>query len=110
MRRALATRIQNVVDVVVFYAVVGLAVLLLSLLGGCTPPVPRTGSQCPTSETRANCGLCSSDPACGWCPSADPALRGCVDRTRPVICDEGIVRVPEACEAHPDGVLFREVT
>jgi len=76
-------------------------------LPGCPPPEPLTERDCPTAETRKNCGLCSSDPACAWCASATPEQVGCYDRASAIVCDGPIIRVLEACEG-PDERLFRE--
>jgi hypothetical protein len=82
-------------------------IALALALPGCPPPRVPTGSECPTGETRLNCGLCTSDRACVWCASPNGAVVGCYDRARPVECPEGsVVRVPEACEAFPEAQVL----
>lgn len=69
------------------------------LLAGCPPPQPIMGARCATDDDiRANCGLCASARACGWCATDDPAQRGCYDRSRPFTCDGVAVSTLEGCE------------
>lgn len=82
--------------------------LLAILLLGCSGarPEPLTGSECSTDgDVGETCWTCASDPACAWCPSTDPNVRGCYDRTGPFLCGEGapVIRVSDRCNDLPEG-------
>lgn len=80
--------------------------VLASILVGCPPPQPLTGAQCATDETRKNCGLCASDPACAWCASEVPAQVGCRDRSRTIDCAGPVIRLLEACEGPEERLVL----
>jgi len=74
----------------------------LAVCIGCPGPVPVRAPQCLDNPNLSNCGLCSSQPVCGWCASPEAGERGCFDR-RQATCEHGtVVRLPEACDNFSD--------
>jgi hypothetical protein len=95
--------IEKWVTVVLYVAatvgtILGIGIALVS----CGGPEPLPASRCVDNADLGNCGLCASQPVCGWCASDTASERGCYDR-RTITCDQGVVvRLPEACEMFSD--------
>lgn len=71
--------------------------LALCLVGCPIRVTPAPASTCPQ---KPNCGQCAAQASCaGWCPSAEPGLRGCY--VTPDGCPEPLVSVVEACPDSP---------
>lgn len=75
---------------------------VMAVAATCTGPEPLPAARCTNNPDLNNCGLCTSQPVCGWCASSNAEERGCFDR-RQMQCEGGfIVRLPEACEQFSD--------
>lgn len=76
-----------------FFLLIALAAWVAFLAPGCPLRVdPATEAVCPS---RPNCGQCSSEAVCVWCPGSSSCV-GASERS--ARCDiETVISVPESC-------------